>query len=83
MDIEYFTGNKDIVTKIHHIPYQTITYDDKGMFPTKLMDETEVEIFIDNRATLSILPLNTTISSLFFKHIPKQKTILPFIQEEV
>ena len=29
------------------------------MFPTNLMDKIQVEIFIDNRATPSFLPLNT------------------------
>ena len=39
MDIEamphtmYFDGNASTVTKINHIPYQTIQYNDKGMFP--------------------------------------------------
>ena len=39
MDIEtmphtmYFSGNTHTVTKINHVPYQTIQYDDKGMFP--------------------------------------------------
>ena len=38
MDIEtmphtmYFTGNTSTVTKINHVPYQTIQYNDKGMF---------------------------------------------------
>ena len=40
MDIEtmphimYFDGNATTVTKINHNPYQTIKYNDKGMFPT-------------------------------------------------
>ena len=44
MDIEmmphamYFTGNTDTVTKINHIPYQTIMYNDNGMF-TPLINE--------------------------------------------
>ena len=65
MDIEmmphamYFTGNPDTVTKINHIPYQTIVYNDNGMFTTKLMNDTPIKIFIDNRATPSILPLHT------------------------
>ena len=65
MDIEtmphamYFTGNMDLVTKINHVPYQTIEHDDKGMFQAQLMDETQVQIFIDNGATPSILPLST------------------------
>ena len=38
MDIEtmphamYFTGNTDTVTKINHVPYQTIAYNENGMF---------------------------------------------------
>ena len=65
MDIEtmphamYFTGNTDTVTKINHVPYQTIVYNDNGMFTAKLMDDTPVKIFIDNGATPSILPLHT------------------------
>ena len=63
MDIEmiphamYFTGNLDTITKINHIPYQTIEYNDNGMFTAKLMNDTPIEIFIDNSATPSILPL--------------------------
>ena len=65
MDIEmmphamYFTANLDTITKINHVPYQTIEYNDNGMFTTKLMNDTPIEIFIDNSATLSILPLRT------------------------
>ena len=48
MDIEtmphamYFSSNIEMFTKINHIPYQTIVYDDRGMFQAKLMDETQV-----------------------------------------
>ena len=65
MDIEsmphamYFTGNTYTFIKISHIPYQTIQYDDKGMFPAQLMDDTPIQVFIDNGATPSILPLST------------------------
>ena len=55
----YFSGNIEMVTKINHVPYQTIVYDDRGMFQVKLMDETQVQIFIDNGATPSILLLST------------------------
>ena len=51
----FFAGSIEAVTKINHIPYQTIEYDDKGMFQAKLMDDTEIQIFIDNGATPSIL----------------------------
>ena len=36
----YFTGDLDTITKINHIPYQTIEYNDSGMFTTKLMNDT-------------------------------------------
>ena len=68
MDIEtmphtmYFTGDSYTVTKINQVPYQTIEYDDNSMFTAKLMNETPIEIFIDNGATLSILPLCTRMS---------------------
>ena len=39
------------MTKINQVPYQVIDHDDKGMFQAKLMDKTQVEIFIDNGAT--------------------------------
>ena len=55
----YFSGNTNTVTKINHVPYQTIQYDDKGMFPAQLMDDTPIQVFIDNGATPSILPLST------------------------
>ena len=65
MDIEtmphamYFTSNTDTVTKINHVPYQTIVYIDNGMFTAKLMNDTPIKIFIDNGATPSILLLHT------------------------
>ena len=65
MDIEmmphamYFTGDLDTLTKINHVPYQTIEYNDNSMFTAKLMNDTPIEIFIDNGATPSILPLCT------------------------
>ena len=48
MDIEtiphvmYFSGNAETVTKIIHVPYQTVQYDEKGMFPAQLMDDTPI-----------------------------------------
>ena len=55
----YFTGNTSRVTKINHVPYQTIQYNDKGMFSAQLMDDTPTQVLIDNGATPSILPLST------------------------
>ena len=65
MDIEtkphamYFTGYTDTVTKINHVPYQTIVYDNNSMFTGKLMNNTPIKIFIDNGAMPSILPTHT------------------------
>ena len=46
MDVEtmphamYFSGSIKAVTKINHVPYQKIEYDDKDMFQANLMDDT-------------------------------------------
>ena len=64
MDVEtmphamYFSGSIEAFTKINHVPYQIIEYDDKGMFQVKLIGVTQVQIFIDNGATPSIVPLS-------------------------
>ena len=64
MDVEtmphatYFSDTKETIAKINQVSYQIIEYDDKGMFQVKLMDNTKVQIFIDNGATPSILPLS-------------------------
>ena len=57
MDIEtmphtmYFTGNSDTVTKINQVPYQTIQYNENGMFTAKLINE-NVQITHDRLITL-------------------------------
>ena len=82
MDIEmmphamYFTGDLDTVTKINHIPYQTIEYNDNGMFTAKLMNDTPINIFIDNGATPSILPL--CILRFYFIYLAVIVWFLPF-----
>ena len=87
MDIEtmqhamYFSGNKEAITKINQVPYQVIDFDDKGVFQAKLMDDTQVEIFIDNGATPSILPLNVYNKHPILQKYPKQKAIVLFTQE--
>ena len=88
MDIEtmphvmYFTGNSDTVTKINQVPYQTIQYNENGMFTTKLMNDTPIEIFIDNSATPSIYHYAHTTNSPFYTHTLKQKATLLYTQEE-
>ena len=83
MDIEtmphamYFSSNKEAITKINQVPYQVIDYDDKGMFQAKLMDNTQVEIFIDNRTTPSILPLNVYNKYPILQRYPKTESHTP------
>ena len=83
MDIEtmphamYFSGNKETTTKINQVPYQVIDYDDKGTFQAKLMDNTQVEIFIDNGATPSILPLNMYHKYPLLQKYPKMESHTP------
>ena len=73
----YFSGSIEAVTKINHVPYQTIEYDDKGMFQAKLMDDTQVQIFIDNEATPSILPLSMYKKYPILQMYPKTKSNTP------
>ena len=83
MDIEtmphamYFTGDIDTVTKINHVPYQIIEYNDNGMFTTKLMNDTSIEIFIDSGATSSILPLCTYNKFPILHTYPKTESNTP------
>ena len=80
MDVEtmphamYFSGSIEAITKINHVPYQTIEYDDKGMFQVKLMDDTQVQIFIDNGATPSILPLSIYNKYPILQKYPKTES---------
>ena len=83
MDIEtmphamYFSGNAETVTKINHVPYQTVQYDNKGMFPAQLMDDTHIQVFIDNGATPSILPISTYNKHPVLQKYPKTKSTTP------
>ena len=87
MDIEtmphamYFSGNAETITKVNHVPYQTVQYDKKGMFPPQLMDDTPVQVFIDNEATPSILPLITYNKHPVLKNIQRPKVPHPSTQE--
>ena len=80
MDIEtmshttYFTGDPDTVTKINHVTYQTIVYNDNGMFTAKLMNNTPIEIFMDNEATPSILLLRPYNKFPIFHMYPRTES---------
>ena len=83
MDIEsmphamYYSNNRETMAKINQVPYQVIEYDDKCMFQAKLMDNTQVEIFIDNGATPSILPLNMYNKYSILQKYPKTESHTP------
>ena len=83
MDIEtmphtmYFSGNKETITKINQVPYQVIDYDNKGMFQAELMDNTQVEIFIENGATPSNLPLKVYNKYPILQKYPKMESNTP------
>ena len=83
MDIEtmphamYFTGDLDTITKTNHVPYQTIVYNDNGMFTAQLMNDTPIEIFIDNLATPAILPLCTYNKFPILHTYPKTESNTP------
>ena len=83
MDVEtmphamYFSGNKETTAKINQVLLQVIEYDDKGMFQAKLMDNTPVEILIDNGATPSILPLGVYNKYPILQKYPKTESHTP------
>ena len=47
------------------------------MFPAQLMDDTPIQVFIDNGATPSILPLSTYNKHLIPQKYPKTKSTTP------
>ena len=77
----YFSGNTHTVTKINHVLYQTIQYDGKGMFPAQLMDNTSIQVFIDNGATPSILLLSTYNKHPILQKYLKTKSTSPIHTE--
>ena len=64
-------------TKINQVPYQTIVYNENGMFTAKLMNDTPVEIFIDSGTTPSILPLHTYNKFPILHTYPKTESNMP------
>ena len=54
-------------------------HDDRGMFQAKLKDETQVQIFIDNGATPSILPLSTYNKYPLLRTYPKTESNTPIL----
>ena len=73
----YFSGNAETVTKINHVPYQTVQYDEKGMFPAQLVDDTPIQVFIDNGATPSILLFSTYNKHTVLQKYPRTKSTTP------
>ena len=87
MDIEtmphtmYFTGNTSTVTKINYVPYQTIQYNDKGMFSFQLMDDTPIKFSLIMEQHLPFSHLVLTINILYCGNIPQQKALHPSTQK--
>ena len=73
----YFNGDSNTVTKINQVLYQTIEYNENGMFTVNLMNDTPIEIFIDNSATPSILPLRRYKKFPILHTYPKTKSNTP------
>ena len=73
----YFTGDSNTVTKINQVPYQMMEYNDNGVFTVNLMNDTPIEIFIDNGATPSILPLRTYNKFPILHTYPKTESNTP------
>ena len=80
MDVEtmphamYFSGSNEAIAKINQLQYQTKDYDDKCMFQAKVMDNTQVQIFIDNGTTPSILPLSIYNKYPILQKYPKTES---------
>ena len=79
----YFTGNTYTVTKINHVPYQTIQYNHKGMFPAQLMDDTPKWVLLIMEQHLPFSHLVLTINILYYKNISQQKALHLSTQEVV
>ena len=47
------------------------------MFPAQLMDDTPVQVFINNGATPSILPISTNNKQTILQKYPKTKSTTP------
>ena len=83
MDIETmphampFSGNNETIAKINQVPYQVIEYDDKDIFQAKLMDSTQVEIFIDNGAMPLILSLSVYHKYPILQKYPRMESQTP------
>ena len=77
LHIMYFDGNVSTVTKINQVPYQTIQYNDKVMFPAQLIDDTPIQVFIDNGATPCILLLSTYKKHPILQKYPTTESTTP------
>ena len=79
----YFSGNTHTVTKINHVPYQTIQYNDKGMFPAQLMDDTAIQVLLIMEQHLPFSHLVLTTNIQYYKNTQQQRVLHPPTQEEV
>ena len=79
----YFSGNAETVTKINHVPYQTVQYDDKGMFTAQLMDDTPIQVSLIMEKHLPFSQSVLTTNTQYYKNTQRQKVPHPSIQEVV
>ena len=79
----YFMGDPNTVTKISHVPYQMIEYNDNGMFTANLMNDTLLRYLLITVLHHPFYHCIPTTNSPFYIHILKLKVILQYIQEEV
>ena len=84
VDASFFTTNTSTPSAFNITPSKLETesqYDDKGMFPAQLMDNTPIQVFIHNGATPSILQLSTYNKHPILQKYPKTKSTTPIHTE--
>ena len=73
----YFSGSIKAVTKTNQVPYQTIEYDEKGMFQAKLMDCYKYLLIMEQHPLF--FPWVYITNTQYCKCIQKLKVTLLFI----
>ena len=66
---------------INHVPYQMIQYDEKGVFPAQLMDNTPIQVLSTNGEHIPSSHLVLTTNIQYYKNTQTQKVLHPSTQE--
>ena len=77
----YFLGNAKTVTKINHVPCQTVQYDEKGMLPAQLMDDTPIQVSLIIEQHLPFSHLVLVTNTQYYINIQRPKVPHPSTQE--